>query len=158
VTTKWRRFRSLSSRDRRLVLEAALLLSIVRIGLRIFTFRRLRQLLSWYAPHVDPADSQQATRASHPPGRVTWAVSAAARNRESPVTCLVKALATDTMLRRQGITSQLRFGVRSGGEGARPLTAHAWVECDGIVVFGEINELPTYSVLSPSGSSDFLSP
>jgi len=184
-----RRFGSLSPVDRRLVIEAAALLALVWVGLRVFPFPVLQRILSRYAKltgrtgylrgsgRLQPAlgrGPQHASRAGvvDPPkgghyrdcetgstlepgeaksaanaGRVAWAITAAAARFLAPMTCLTKALATDTMLRRKGLASELRLGVRRG-DGADPLEAHAWVECGGDVVIGEIEDLPEYVVLS----------
>ena len=63
-----------------------------------------------------------------------------------PTTCLTNSLVVDGMLRRRGYASEIRFGVRPPEGGA--LAAHAWVEHDGRVVFGETQDFGQYSVLS----------
>jgi len=49
-------------------------------------------------------------------------------------TCLSKALTLQTLLRRRGVESQLRFGIRQrdGSE----LLAHAWLETNGAPIGG----------------------
>ena len=79
--------------------------------------------------------------------RVSWAVPAAARRFPVQMTCLVQALAADTLLRRRGCHPLLRIGV-SGGAGAPTIEAHAWVECGGRVVVGDVADLPRYAILS----------
>jgi hypothetical protein len=49
-----------------------------------------------------------------------------------------------TMLRRRGHDPSLRIGVRRGGS---ELEAHAWIECSGAVVFGEVPEITGYAAL-----------
>jgi hypothetical protein len=51
------------------------------------------------------------------------------------------------MLGRRGISSNLRLGVRHDGESLNPFTAHAWVECQGLVVMGAVDDLGDYHVL-----------
>jgi hypothetical protein len=51
------------------------------------------------------------------------------------------------MLGRRGISSNLRLGVRHDGEPLNPFTAHAWVECQGLVVMGAVDDLGDYHVL-----------
>jgi acyl-CoA synthetase (NDP forming) len=46
-------------------------------------------------------------------------------------TCLTRSLVLQRMLAARGITTDLRVGVRKGGQG---LEAHAWLECDGVPV------------------------
>ena len=139
----WRRFRSLDGRDRRMVVEAAVLLLLVRAGLSMFPFNTLRRGLRYYAAPRCPA----ATNPEALVPRVAWAVPAVARRLPMRTTCLVESLAGDAMLRRRGFSCDLRFGVRPPSGGA--LSAHAWVEHDGIVVFGARPDLADYSVLIP---------
>jgi len=77
---------------------------------------------------------------------VAWAVTAVARRLPGCNTCLVKALATDVMLRRRGLSSTLHLGVRPPGLGT--LDAHAWIDSDGAVVMGALEDLGSYTVLS----------
>lgn len=125
-----------------MVVEAAMLLLLVRAGLSLLPFTTLRRSLRYYS---DPARPASATSEALVP-RVAWAVMAAARRLPIRTTCLVESLAGDAMLRRRGLSSTLRFGVRTPDRGV--LAAHAWVEHDGTVVFGALDELPDYSVLS----------
>jgi hypothetical protein len=135
--------------DRRLVLEAAVVVSSVRIGLWSVPFVRLRQMLASRARPAQYRDAQ--TPASNVAGRVALAISAVARNLPGSTTCLAKALATQTMLRRRGIVSELRIGVRNGSDERRLLDAHAWVECGELVVMGALDDLSDYRVLAAPG-------
>jgi len=141
--TAWRRLRALEPADRRMLAETALLMLRVRVALWIRRFGVLR-------------DSLEATRASRPasPGdgdRVARAVAAVAR-RLPGMTCLVQSLAADVLLRRRGYLPELHVGVRrSGRDAAAPLDAHAWLECEGRVVAGDVDDLAEYGVLRPNG-------
>jgi hypothetical protein len=59
--------------------------------------------------------------------------------------CLVLALVADTMLQRRGQASEIRIGVRRPA--SRRVQAHAWVECDGAVVVGALDDLAEYAPL-----------
>ena len=146
----WRRFRALSGRDRLLVAEAAALLGLVWLGLSILPFPTLRRLVDRFVGH---SDAVAAGSSSEPVRRVAWAVLAVARRWPVRTTCLVEALAADAMLRRGGYAPELRFGVRPPGSGSKPLEAHAWLEHQGVVVLGDVENLPGYAVLSGSGSA-----
>jgi hypothetical protein len=65
---------------------------------------------------------------------VSLALARAQRRLPWKTSCLVAALAARAMLRRRGIDSVLRFGVRRGADGR--LGAHAWLEAGGGVVCG----------------------
>jgi hypothetical protein len=56
----------------------------------------------------------------------------------------------ERMLIRHGYSPTLKIGVRPGAllPDAARLDAHAWIECDGRVVFGKVEQLDEYAVLS----------
>ena len=61
------------------------------------------------------------------------------------VTCLDRALAAKVLLSRRGYSVDLRIGVTRGpGE---PLEAHAWLEDDGTIVIGDLEDLTRYTRL-----------
>ena len=76
--------------------------------------------------------------------RIGWAVAVVSRVVPDGINCLVRAMATEIMLKRFGYESTLKFGVVKPREGL--LEAHAWLESDGIVVIGEF-ELDRYVTL-----------
>lgn len=139
----WSRLRALGAADRRLLAQAGLLLLLARVGLWLLPFPVLRRALDGEGP---------AKRAPDPafPGRVAWAVGALAR-RLPRTTCLVQSLAAHALLSRAGHRPVLHIGIREGGSPVAPLDAHAWVECEGRVVAGEIDHLVDYRVLTPAG-------
>ena len=138
----WRKFRALSAADRQLLAGAALLLLVCRIGLWLLPYARLRSALDGPS-----APRRQPTRDF--PARVSWAIGALAR-RLPGMTCLVQSLAAHAWLRRRGYRPELHIGVRRrDGAAAVPLYAHAWVECDGRVVAGEVDDLAEYGRLQP---------
>jgi len=143
-----RRFTSLDRSDRRRVLEAASLMALVWTGLRVLRFPTLRRLLHRYARSSTTSTTGNAGRphssATYP---VQWAITTVAA-RLPWATCLVQALAADAILRRRGLTSELRIGVRVPRNHDVPFKAHAWVECGGTVVTGAIDELADFKVLT----------
>ena len=136
--TAWRVVRGLSAADAVLVVEAAALLLAARVCLPLMGFDRLRAALH-----------RPRRAALRPRDRVVWAFKAVAR-RIPATPCLAEALAMDTLLRRHGQASALRIGVRTGDRDARNmrLDAHAWVECDGLIVIGAVANLDEYAVLT----------
>jgi hypothetical protein len=142
MPTLWRRLRALPAADRRLLAETALLMLRVRAGLRLTSFAALRKRLD--------ATGGAATRRASPqtPETVAWAVAAIAR-RLPGTTCLVQSLAAHALLLRRGYRPRLRIGVRGREGAAVPLDAHAWVECDGRVVVGDVDDLAAYDRLRP---------
>jgi hypothetical protein len=139
----YRRFTSLDRSHRRLVLEAASLMAIVWTGLRFLRFPTLRRLLDRYAesPTTGTAGEPQSS------GSVRWAIAAVAARFPS-ATCLVQALAAEAILRRRGLTCELRIGVRVRDRSDAPIQAHAWVVCGSGVVTGAIEDLADFNVLT----------
>ena len=137
----WTRFRALDTNRRRLLLEAAVLFAGVRAALLVVPFRTLR--------HVHGRVSRGAARTGDDPRSVGWAVQAVALRLSSRPSCLLQALVADFMLRRRGFESTILFGVRRPQR--QGLDAHAWVECDGHVVVGALDELGDYHRLASGG-------
>jgi Transglutaminase-like superfamily len=131
-----RKFFRLPRSERWLLIKAALLLGAIRIGLRLFPFQRLKQLL----------DSASKSRAANQlsSDRIVWAVTAASRYVLGDKPCLTQALAAKLLLKRRGYPASLRIGVarEDGGK----LQAHAWVESEDRVVVGG-GELSRYTPL-----------
>ena len=144
------RFIALDRSQRRLVIEAAALLTLVGTAMSVGGFARLRPLLERCAGNRK-ASTTSATagslRTSVEPSTVAWAVTAAASRFPFWHTCLVQALVTDVMLRRRGMPSAIFVGVRRG-QIAASIDAHAWVESGGAVVIGALEDLGDFTVLS----------
>lgn len=137
------RYRALSATDRWLVIEAALLLAAVRLGIATVPVSVVRRALDRSLRFLTPHNVGKPVT---PVSRLGWAVAAASRHLPFRSTCLVESIAVDAMLRWRGYASEIRFGVRPPRGGV--LEGHAWVEHDGAVVFGALTELAEYSVLS----------
>jgi hypothetical protein len=60
-------------------------------------------------------------------------------------TCLSQALAAQTLFLRQGYPAELHIGVAKNETGQ--LEAHAWVESEGQVVIGDLQNLSRYTPL-----------
>ena len=119
-----KRFLRLSRIDQTLLLQAAFSILAVRLALRFLSFERLRELVArWAGRATTPVTSD----------RIVWAVEAAARHIPAS-SCLSKALAAQTLLTRQGYSSQLMIGVAK--DEASGLEAHAWITCQDQVLIG----------------------
>jgi hypothetical protein len=146
VIAAYRSFTALDRADRRLVLEAAVLMALAWTGLRLLRFATLCRTLGRFAGSPASAKSRQTDAALL--GRVGWAITATAA-RLPAATCLVQALAAVTILRRRGVACELRIGVRAGDNGAGPVEAHAWVvDCGGAVAVGAVDDLTDFKVLA----------
>ncbi len=134
--------------ERRLLIEATLLLGAIRPGLRLLPFPTVRRLLSRVAR--EPAGPSPAI----PPSteQIVWAVTVAGRYVPKVGTgvCLTEALAAQTMLARRKLPALLRIVLIKGEESR--LQAHAWVESGGEVVIGGGPDLDRFTPLpTPEG-------
>ena len=128
---KWRKFRMRPREDRRLILRAALILPLTEIGLRLFGFRRWKELIEKFSPSMRSplslsVDEQRVTAL-----RILRAVRSIELHGPIHPNCLERSMALWWMLRRGGIDGELRIGARK--ESGR-FEAHAWVELGGEVL------------------------
>jgi Transglutaminase-like superfamily len=139
--TRWRKFLRLPVHDQRFLLESAALLASIRVGLRLLPFETLRRLLT-RIPYRAPRRLQVEDGAI---GRIVDAVDVLSRHFPILATCLTQALTTQVLLRRHGYPAELRIGVAHGSGGQ--LQAHAWVESEGRIVSGGVEDLSRYTPL-----------
>ncbi len=131
----WERLRRFSALERpaqELFLRALLLLPLVTLSLRWRGFRATQAALQRLLRN---AGQESATGPADKNASITaHMVNAADRHGLVHPSCLAKSLTLWWLLGGQGISSQLRIGIRKENE---KFEAHAWVERDGIA----LNEL-----------------
>jgi hypothetical protein len=135
-----RRFCALPLFQRKLVLCALVLHAAVVLLLAVFSFRRVRQLLSVASrsricPRSGTIGSEHVVRA----------VKASSRCLRGAGTCLTESLTAAVLLRSLGISASVAIGVLPPRGSA--LSAHAWVESCGAVVYGTAGEFTALTVL-----------
>jgi hypothetical protein len=131
------RFLQLSAPDRRLVMCAIAWLALVRLALWTRPFARVQEL-------VGLAASEPSRAPGVAPGRLAWAVEAAAQA-VPKASCLTQALAAEIMLERSGAHPDLRIGVATDRD---TFEAHAWLELDGRPLVGA-HDVERYARLDP---------
>lgn len=140
----WRRWRALSAAQRRLLVEAGVLLVGAKVAL---PFVRIEPQRGTPAA-VDPGTSE-AARA------VARLVAIAAARAPFRVTCLHRSLVLRRLLRARGIPCALRLGVRSwNGE----FEAHAWVELAGAPLNDDETHVARFRALVGSGAPAAVRP
>jgi hypothetical protein len=137
-----RKFKQLPAADRRLLMQAWLVVWLVRLGLWLLPFQRLHRLLApiGRAPGSGSAPSQALI------GKVVWAVKVSSRYVPA-ASCLTQALAARRLLAHHGYVTELQIGVARDHCGS--FQAHAWLEYEGQVLIGELKDLARYTVLPP---------
>ena len=134
------KFLRLPSSERLIIVKSAILLVLVRLGLFIFSFKTLLNIVEWIK-----VKSRQTSHISEiSSDRIAWAV--VVTSRYIPFTkCLAQALVTQILFARYGYTAHLRIGVAK--DGPERLKAHAWVESQGKIVIGDLKNLSQFSPL-----------
>lgn len=123
------------------LLLAAVILLIVRAGVLVITFSQLRRVLL----RVASRDVQRL--GSPPPQHLSWAINVVDRHLPGTRTCLMRSLAAEALLHIHGYTPQHRIGVVKRDNGA--LEAHSWLEYEGVVVIGDVENSSRYEALPP---------
>jgi transglutaminase superfamily protein len=131
------KFLRLSMHDKALLLMALLLVCIMRAGLWLAPFDRMRR----WSGQLSKKRSRTVVDC---PQKLASAVELAARF-VPRASCLTQALAAQVLLSRAGYEPLLRLGVNPAGRGH--FKAHAWVECRGKILIGEIPSLSEFTPL-----------
>lgn len=137
TTTRLRKLRGVPSRDRALLLRAAVSLAITRAAIAVMPFRLITQALGLRRVGVPPPRDVPCPNVAW---RVGWAVRTAAANLPWSSTCLTQAVAGALMLSRSGVGPTLSVGVAKDGRAPNCLIAHAWLRCGEAVLTGETEE------------------
>jgi hypothetical protein len=131
LTANLRKVQQLSWSERRLLLQAFLVLPLVALGLRGFGLGPVQTLLSNLQP-LGPNPDEETGKLLLPQAQaIARLVKIAARHGLWRPKCLAQSLTLWWLLRRRKIGGDLRIGVQP--QGGR-LEAHAWVTCQGVVL------------------------
>lgn len=124
---KGQTYRQLSGTEHRLFLSALLLFPIVVVCLKLRGLKRTQKLILWLC------GSPSTYRENEKYNVILTArmVRLAAQYNGAWETCLSRSLVLWGLLSRQGISSELRIGVRRE-EGH--FEAHAWIEYEGVAL------------------------
>ena len=125
MLSRWQKFRRLSRSAQKLFLQAFCLLALTGLAIRLFNFQRTQLALQRSLPIGKPNSRDSSATLVQQTARM---VRAADNHGPLDGNCLRQSLVLWWLLRRQGIESELRIGVRKAG--AR-FEAHAWVEWRG---------------------------
>lgn len=138
IFNRWRNYRRLPKPERTLFLQAAVVLPLVTSGLRLRGFGRVQQKLARIAGRSSRSDRPEPTAVDV--ATVAALVERAATKGLLRANCLERSLVLWFLLRRKGIETDLRVGVRKASE-TQPAMFHAWIEHEGRV----INDAPDVS-------------
>jgi hypothetical protein len=133
------KFSRLSKPEQRFLIQAFVLLPVLALALRSMGLRRTQVVLARLAPRPSGLESHDGDQLAR---RISRLVAAAAVNGPYRANCLKRSLALWWLLRRQGLASDLRIGVRKG---LRGIEAHAWVERGGRPLNDDVDVVRQYS-------------
>jgi hypothetical protein len=139
------RCRQLRRACRPLIFEAFALVALLRCALSCASYAKVRHALDRWRLLRRPSAIVQVHQSAD---EIASAVIAVSRCLPWLTTCLVDALAVELMLRRRGFEPVLRFGIRGRAPDRPLLEAHAWVECAGSIVVGDLAEFSEYSAFT----------
>jgi len=134
------RFASAPLGDQARLLVAGGLLLLLPIWVRIAPFSRARDLLvrvGQAAAGIIPGTPTAA--------RIVAAVEIADEFLPWSRSCLVRSLTAETLLHCYGLSPEHRIGVKKQPDG--DVMAHSWLEFNGEVVIGDLDELADYDPL-----------
>lgn len=118
-----RRWGEVGWSERRSFLQAIVLLPVASLALRLWRFQLVYESLQEATSLKGSQAQEELLREAQRTARM---VDAAAHYVPYDATCLRRSLVLWWLLRRRGIDSRLRIGVRKEADG---ILAHAWVEC-----------------------------
>jgi hypothetical protein len=125
----WRKFRHLAQQERIQLIQAAILMPLVSVSLRMLGWQCLMKLLARLGQSNKEVQPRQQTLDQAQ--RVAYVTHAAASHGLIRATCLERSMVLWWLLLRQGIKSQL---VLAGRTEQSTFQAHAWVEYENVVL------------------------
>lgn len=139
----WRAWRQAGASEVARAAEAALVLSLSSAAVQLSPRRASGALVRSLSRRAGPAQVVQPVVLA----QVARAVGRAERCIPR-TTCLARAVAGWLMLKRRGIASSVRLGAGRDPSGA--LSAHAWLECDGVEIIGSNSDGQFVKFSSPA--------
>jgi Transglutaminase-like superfamily len=128
---KWRRFRNRTREERALLVRAAMFLPLIEAGLRVFGFRRCKELIEKFSPPRGILRSMPEDARHEAALRAARAVRSMELHGPGSPNCLERSMTLWWLLRGEGVAGELHIGARKeDGQ----FKAHAWVEVDGEVL------------------------
>jgi hypothetical protein len=131
LSGKWRRFQKHPPEDRALILRAMVLLPLTGLGLRVFGFRRWKELIERFSRQTRARQKAEPAIQLEVAGRMIRVVRSVELHGPGKPNCLERSMVLWWLLRRAGIKGELHIGGRKNG---LRFEAHAWVELDGKVL------------------------
>jgi len=145
---KFKKFSKLSSKEKKLFLEAYATLGVMRAAILTISFKRLTRSLdhSTKKEGIIPLSDEERDIAV----KVGQAIARAAAYTPWESACLSQSLTAQKMLQKRGIPGVFYLGAMKDKEEKSKMKAHAWSQCGEIIITGaggheEYNILSVFS-------------
>ena len=148
MLNKIRKFTKLSLEEKKLFLEAYILLGLMRASILTISFKCLTHSLEHYPTknEVTPLDDKEIQIAM----AVGQAIKMAAAHTPWESACLVQSLAVHRMLKKRSIPGIFYLGVMKDKEADDQMKAHSWTQCGEHIITGG-GEHEDFTILSVFG-------
>ena len=140
-------FKPLKFGGKKLLLQAFILMLLVRLGLLLLTFNQLQNLIRQtkslkFLAYDKPNVTIKA---------IVIAVQRSGRFGPGNTKCLARALTTGILMSIYGFSYKINIGVAKSEN--NQLKAHAWVESQGAIIVGNLPDLTRYKPMVPTGEA-----
>lgn len=148
MLSKMKKFISLPSEEKKLFLEAYVMLGIMRAALLTVSFKRLTRSLEHLPKKEEIAalNDEENDKAT----AVGQAITRAAAHTPWESTCLAQSLTAQKMLQKRGIPGVFYLGAAKDEESKEKMKAHAWTQCGENILTGSKGH-EAFTVLSVFG-------
>ena len=145
---KFKKFTKLSSEEKRLFLEAYIMLGLMRAAILTVSFKRLTRDLEHDTKKKElPTLNEQELKTAKLVGQAIMRASAYTPWESA---CLAQSLTAQKMLQKRGISGVFYLGAAKDEESEDKLKAHAWTQCGKSIITGAKGH-EAFTVLSVFG-------
>lgn len=140
-SNRWQKWNNLDRQQQKLFFYSLVYLKAITILLFLFRYQALHNFLKSRVPLKKTVPSSIAISQA---SEIAEVVELAAKRRVVNATCLRRSMVLWYLLRRGGIDSNLRLGVRKDRS---EIKGHAWVEIDGSVINDDEDYIQQYTLM-----------
>ncbi len=131
---KIRKFTALSTEEKKLFLEAYVMLGVMRAAILTISFKRLTRFLEH---HTQVQALETLTKTEQERAIIIGqSIMRAAIYTPWESACLVQSLTAQKMLHKRGITGVFYLGAIKDQESKEKMKAHAWTQCGHTIITG----------------------
>jgi len=131
---KVKRFLALSSEEKKLFLEAYIMLAFMQISVLTISFKRITRSLNHSKNKIKP--KKLTDEQLHFAKLVGKMITLAAGNTPWESACLGQALTAQRMLDKRNVPGVFYLGVLKNKNAKGKMEAHAWSQCGEIIITG----------------------